>query len=469
MRIKLINAVTVVAFVIVSINIVVAQPANDNWESAVTIAVPSLTTGNNLSATIQACEQHHNFPDHAVVPAKSSVWYKFVVPENGSYTVRTFETNFDLIVSAYRILPGFCNGGTANVPYRVTESMAYNAHIGHNEYGRISFRAMQGQLIHVAVDSVAQVTGDFKIVVEKTKYQYGVQLDHGDSAADFVVNDTNTDFWISRNALLPQATSHSVIRYGQSLDKRFAADFDGDGVSDFAVARPDNGKLTWWVTQTLGYQIKLVQFGLEFDRPIVGDWDGDGMADIAVTRADGAGKKIWHILRSSDGQYQTFQYGLDQDKEMVGDYDGDGKTDLVVLRKNASNTFTWYIRLSSTGANISREFGEYFTDAPQAADFDGDGKTDITMFRNGTWYSLDSSSAVPLEQRPTRIVRFGSPGDRPQVADYDGDRKSDYAVWRSGTWWILNSRNGGVKTYQFGANYHIPMSDGGIYQAYIQY
>ena len=469
MRIKLINAVTAIAFVIVSINIAAAQPFNDNWASAETIPVPSLTTGHNLGATVQACEQNHNFPDHAVVPAKSSVWYKFVVPENGSYTVSTFSTDFDLIISAYRILPGFCNGGTANVPYRVAENMAFNAHIGYNEYGRISFHAAQGELIHIAVDSVTPVTGDFKILLQRTKYQYGVQLDHSDSAADLVVNDTNSDFWISRNALLPEATSHSVLKYGQSLDKRFVADFTGDGISDFAVARPANGKLTWWIAQMSGYPIKVVQFGLEFDRPIVGDWDGDGLADIGVTRSDGAGKKIWHILRSSDGQYQSLQYGLEQDKEMVGDYDGDGKTDIVVLRKNPSNTLTWYIRLSSNATTISREFGEFFTDAPQAADFDGDGKTDITMFREGTWYSLDSTSLVPLDQRPTRIVRFGSPGDRPQVADYDGDRKSDYAVWRSGTWWILKSRTGQVKTYNFGANYHFPLSDGGIYQAYIQY
>src|SRR4030095_3108168 len=94
-------------------------------------------------------------------------------------------------------------------------------------------------------------------------------------------------------------------------DRLFMADFDGDAISELAVARPANGKMTWWIAGKFGNSIKVVQFGLEYDRPIVGDWDGDGMADIAVTRNDfNTGRKIWHFLRSSDGQYQSLQYGL---------------------------------------------------------------------------------------------------------------------------------------------------------------
>ena len=61
----------------------------------------------------------------------------------------------------------------------------------------------------------------------------------------------------------------------------------------------------------------------------------------------------------------------------------------------------------------------------------------------------------------------GSLTDRPQAADYDGDRKSDYAIYRDGEWWILRSRDGQTRTYRFGANFHIAMSDGGIQHAFI--
>ena len=466
------NTPALVALVVaISYSALAAPPLNDNWSSAMTLQLsPTATNGLNWDATVQPCEPLHQIPDQLSLTPKASVWYKWKVPATGSYTVRTVSANFDVVLSAYTLGGGTCNGSPAILPIRRTEGRAYNANLlVPSEGGRISFFAEELETIYISVDSATPTTGFFSLVVEKTKYRYEANLDPLDGAADLVVNDGNANWWMSRHNGFPGPTSSSVQAFGQANDRRFVADFNGDAVSDLAIVRNDNGQAVWWIADKYGSLIKVVQFGLATDRPIVGDWDGDGMADIAVTRPDGAGRKIWHILRSS-GQYQAIHYGLGEDDEMVGDYDGDGKTDLVVMRRqpNFERTYTWYIHLSLSGADISHDFGKWFSDNPTPADFDGDGKTDIAVFRSetGVWYSLDSSSQVPLGQRPTRVVQFGIPGDRPQSADYDGDRKTDYAVYRGGEWWILHSRTGQIKTYHFGVISHIPMTDGGIMNAF---
>lgn len=46
------------------------------------------------------------------------------------------------------------------------------------------------------------------------------------------------------------------------------------------------------------------------DRPVSGDFDGDGATDIAVYRPDNG---YWYILRSSDNALGAYQFGLATD------------------------------------------------------------------------------------------------------------------------------------------------------------
>jgi FG-GAP-like repeat len=469
MKIK--NAFFTFALIVIAVPAVAAAPVNDFWESATLMTgLPTTASGDNDLATTQPCEQLHQFYEQAAVPARSSVWFKWQVPASGSYTVKLVNSQFNAVLSAWRLATGPCNGAPAIIPYRAYESRLYNGIFGTGELPQVSFRALQGETIHFSVDSLfAGLTGQFTIALEKTKYSYDAQMEYSNGGADLVVHSlTDSNWWILRDDAFQEPAVSSVHSFGRPGDRRFLADFNGDAVSDFAIARPENGTLTWWIADKFGTLLTLTQFGLGTDRPVVGDYDGDGLADIVVTRNE-SGTKMWHILRSSDRQYEVVQYGLQFDKEMVGDYDGDRQTGFAVLRVNQNLVYTWYIRLSSTGSVVSRQFGVAGNDIPQAADFDGDGKTDITIFRQGTWYSLDSSSAMPLEQRPTRIVQFGTAGDKPQAADYDGDRKSDYAVFRGGVWWVRRSRDGQVRNYNFGVGNFVPMSDGGVQNAFVNY
>lgn len=468
---------------IFSTNMFAAPPANDMWEFAASIGGTTGTlTGTIDEATVQPCEPVHFYEDNnSPTPPNKSVWYRWTAPANGSYTFKVNSPTVESRIAAYVFAPGICNGSPGVLPLLVRENRFYNLNYGAVNVSQVTFAVNTSQTIYISVENDFGF-GEFNLSWSKNRYKYHAQFDTANSATDLAVvrniSPDNSQWWFARSKT-PFVTYpfNNALSYGIPADKKLMGDFNGDGVTDMAAIRKENGHLTWWISKSNGSNIKVQQFGLDTDKPIVGDYDGDGIADIAVTRAESNGLKTWHILRSSDGQYQTFQFGLKFDRQTVGDYDGDGKTDVVAIREGTvpPNKFTWYIRRSSDNALMIREFGQ-FGDYPQVVDFDNDGKTDIAVFRSGyagsnpneagIWFSLDSSSTLPLEQVPTRYQSFGQQFDFPQAGDYDADGKTDLAINRNGTWWIRESRNGSVFAFNFGISSDLPMADTGIAGAF---
>ena len=463
-----------------------AAPANDNWGAAQLISgVSGSVTGTTVEATAQTCEPTHVFQDEASTAPKRTVWYKWLAPATASYTFTTDETDGRYtILSAYVLVPNLCNGNIASLPMRIVENGFQNVQFGGRPGSRIAFRAIANQLIYIAVDSYMDNEVNFRLNWAKTKFRYDLQLDYANSATDLTVTrntpTNHTEWWMGRNFYMSYIGDFAVQTYGWLGDKPFLADFDGDAVSDMAMVRQSfQDPTVWWIANKHGGVIRVVQFGKHGDKPVVGDYDGDGIADIAVTRREADQLVTWHILRSSDGQYVSFQFGYGDDRAMVGDYDGDGKTDVVMVRQadaNADFQFTWYILRSSDGAVLTRQFGRGFSDIPQATDFDADGRTDICVFRRGLgdpytgyWFSIDSSSPLPIEQAPTRFQAFGQGYDIPQAGDYDADGKTDLAIFResTGEWWIRKSNSGQVITYKFGRADDIPLADTGIARRFV--
>ena len=458
-----------------------AAPVNDDWNNATLLqGLSGNVVGTVMGATLQGCEASaHTYPDGGGVLTHKTVWYKFFVPANGSYTVGfdEDETNINTVVSAYRMQLVLCNGNLMPVPYRIVENDKYNSAFKPNAKGRITFRGAASEFIYISVDTANGEDGQFHLLWSKTRFRYDTQLDYTNGGADLAVKRLSifspTQWWTAQYKNMLSFSQFANKPYGLMNDRTFMADFDGDGISDMVAVRQDaNSRLVWWIANRDGQVINVVEFGLNTDTPIVGDYDGDGIADIAVTRDDaGSNSKTWHILRSSDGQYSGVRFGLPGDREMVGDYDGDGKTDVVVLRPE-NGTLRWYILKSSTNQVIGRVFGNDVGDVPQTVDFDGDGLTDVAVFRknhpeggtaayDGYWFSVDSNSPSSLEARPIRFQSFGQADDVPQAADFDGDLRTDLAVFRQGQWWIRRSGNGQVENHAFGANFDQPMSDGG--------
>jgi hypothetical protein len=255
------------------------------------------------------------------------------------------------------------------------------------------------------------------------------------------------------NAALTTTSASDVNdRPGRKIKvARAVGDYDGDGKSDLAVWRAEEGQ--WKILYSASGETQTVKLGdasSPEDTPVSGDFDGDGKADIAVFRRGGSGAGHWVIKRSSDGEVTDVAWGSGQDVPVAADYDGDGKTDLAVWRGAES---TWRILRSSDNQEQIVSWGTSlapFRDAPVPADYDGDGKADIAVFRqaNGHWYIRQSSDGLVIDKA------WGAPADLPVASDYDGDGKADLAVWRGaeGAWYVLRSGDGGMEVVSWGAS-----------------
>lgn len=256
----------------------------------------------------------------------------------------------------------------------------------------------------------------------------------GDGLSDYAVFRPAQGTWFVLNS---PATSASYRLYGTATDNLVPADYNGDGRTDYAVFRPANG--TWYVSDSLSFGDSVIQFGQAGDKPMPQDYDGDGRADLAVYRSG-----IWYVLGTVTGQVQTSAFGLASDIPVPGDFDGDGQADLAVFRPADGS---WYIRTSVNGALRSVQFGQN-GDKPVPADFDGDGKTDLAIYRSGIWWVLKSRTNLV-----TSTV-WGLATDLPAPGSFDNDGQADVAVFRpsEGNWYVLSSASGTLTATHFGQN-----------------
>lgn len=266
----------------------------------------------------------------------------------------------------------------------------------------------------------------------------------GDGISDYTIFRPNQQVWY---VLQSSDLTMRAEQFGNSNDVPVAADYDGDGKTDIAMWRPSNG--FWYIKQSSDGVTVARQFGTKGDIPVLGYFDGDNKVDLAVYRPSNAN---WWIQDSLTNATRTVKWGLSSDRPVAQDYDGDGKTDIAVYRPGNG---TWYVIKSSDGTNIYRQFG-LSQDMPVLGDYDGDGKADFTVFRPNerVWYRLDSASSA------FRVIQFGLSDDLVIAGDYDGDSKSDIALFRESdsNWYVTNSLDDSFKTTHWGMNGDIPVT-----------
>ncbi|MBC3764922.1 sulfatase-like hydrolase/transferase [Neptunicella marina] len=255
----------------------------------------------------------------------------------------------------------------------------------------------------------------------------------GDGLDDIAIRRPSTGEWFISHSSNPEQNGILKLRFGLDInDVPVKGDFDGDGKSDVAIFRKSTG--TWFVLNSSGSNfhsnlrdgIQRFRFGIEKgDIPVPADYDGDGITDFAIRRPQ---NYRWYIVYSSkskerslaDSTVNTFRFGLEEaDIPIPADYDGDGIADIAVRRPQSG---MWYIK-NSSGSNYNStqrdgiqrlKFGQLASDIVLAADFDGDGISDPSVVRRSsdTAYFLSTKSKevvqIPLSINSTSFLASGS-------------------------------------------------------------
>ncbi|MBJ2130626.1 VCBS repeat-containing protein [Alteromonas sp. IB21] len=223
----------------------------------------------------------------------------------------------------------------------------------------------------------------------------------GNDTPDILLYSQESHIWTL--ATLSGVMKEQTYFGNQDGDIPVPADYDGDGLTDIAIARPSTGHWLIKFTGTGEVLRKATRFSSGFI-PTVADFDGDGIDDIGY-RNPATG--VWYLYKSdgyshaSDkgGDYTEIYFGSkEEDIPVHGDFDGDGIDDIAVRRPSIGSFF---IKHSSTGKIYRTFFGSQPTDIPVVEDYDGDGITDIAVRR-------DSASGIyVLSTRYNQILRKG--------------------------------------------------------------
>lgn len=264
-----------------------------------------------------------------------------------------------------------------------------------------------------------------------------------DEAADAVVFRPSNGTWYRIDS---SSNSYHVDQFGLDGDTPVAADYDGDGSSDLAVTRLENGFTNWYIRSSFDNSLNIQQWGLSGDKAVPADYDFDGRMDIAVFRPSSG---TWYYIESSTGLAKSVQWGLPGDIPVRGDFKSTRPgADFAVFRPSNGS---WYI--TDLESIQIKQFG-LDGDIPTPGNFDGNEGTDFGVYRpsNGTWYQLRSNTIYSQA--------WGIAGDIPQPGDFDANSNDydDHAVYRpsNNTWYLMTAETTRIRIFTFGMPGDIP-------------
>jgi hypothetical protein len=284
----------------------------------------------------------------------------------------------------------------------------------------------------------------------------------------------------------PRALSAEGVQYAAYTQASVSAarsgivevgDFTGDGFADFADH--DTSAKRFWVHRNLqngsfdtgNWAIGDLVNGVtpsDWD-VLVADFDGDGLADFADLHVPTS--QAWVHRNLGNGSFDTANWAWGQGRSgadwelLAGDFDGDGRADLI--EHQLSTGLLWVLRSQvSGGANVflpayGSEIGHSVVGPDWkviVADFTGDGKADIADLHipsNRFWIHANVPWTTTYSPGVTRVFNStnwgsatvtASSGWETIIGDFTGDGRADYADRStvSGTFYIHQNLGNGT-------------------------
>ena len=288
---------------------------------------------------------------------------------------------------------------------------------------------------------------------------------NGDGKADFAYRRRNTKAWyikLSNGTGFASERKWGSYKYavGDDAPDYAFADFNGDGKTDFAYRRQNTSDLRVMISNGSSFENDTLWgrynnlTSNEHPTHAFADFNGDGMTDFAYRKK---GTSEWWLMVSNGSGFEgeekwgTYHHNLSNDPPRFGfaDFNGDGKLDFLYRQKSTKKL--WVMLSNGEGFEDERLWGEFDLSSADSlpiegyADFNGDGMADFAYRKRDTrQWQVKLSNGRGFEAETTwGICDHGTGQDRPNYlfADFTGDGKADF-IYRpaySSDWRMMES------------------------------